>query len=325
MVALVIVGCIALSAQRKTELISSDSDRNGATDAPTPQGGRLTRRVGTVVSQVPLPSENTPLASTLKTLTQLSDSGSAAASMRLYKDLKKCDSRQASLSVLNGIYYHRAGQTDTEYEQQIRLKSQQEPEVKKALAQLDNTQALCDGIAPETITGSGEYLRDAALQNDPQGMVCYASSYELGPPYLSDAWFDYVARWRLEAPSIAQQALNAGEPGILAPLIEALMPDNPDGLKFFTLHEAVNPDPQMAYALLLVYARIAHGADLQHAQNNLRELATLLQTNQLADAQATADSLSPRFQQAISKGASLTPCPDFLSWPGDTIGSPDIQ
>src|SRR5262245_61142623 len=66
-------------------------------------------------SEVVLPPENAPLAETLKELVRLSNSGSSAASMRLFGDLRKCNLRVGALSVLNGVYYHRPGQTDSEY------------------------------------------------------------------------------------------------------------------------------------------------------------------------------------------------------------------
>lgn len=276
-------------------------------------------------SPAPLPSENAPLADVLHELVGLSNSGSAAASIRLFRDLRKCDLRRGALSVLNGVYYHRPGQTDAEYEKQVTQKLEHEPELKKALDQLNSTDNVCAGVSSDVIEARGEYLRKAALQNDPEAAVCYATSYELGPKYLSDAWFDYAARWQQEAPYFAQRALDAGQPGILAPLIDAYMPADPNTTKSYSLSEAVGPNPMLAYALSLLYTRLAHGGELQQAQNNLVALSSQLQSSQIADAQQLANALWPRFQQAGDPGQTLATCAEFLSLRTDTVSIQEAQ
>ncbi len=286
---------------------------------------RATGRVTHMSSDVPLPPANAPLEDTLKDLVQLSNSGSAAASMRLFRDLKKCALRPAKLGVLNRIYYHKPGQTDTEYAQQIEHLLEHEPAVKKALKMLDSTDALCKGISADVIEARSSYLRQAALQHDPEAMVCYATTYELGPKNLSNAWFDYVARWQHEAPYFAEQALEAGRPGILAVLIDAYMPGDLNRRIHYNLSEVVGPNPKLAYALSLLYVRLAHGADLQQAQENLVALSGRLQPSQLADAQAMADALWPRFEQATDQAKALEPCAEFLSGPTDYVTFQNAQ
>lgn len=270
-------------------------------------------------SRAALPPENASLKDTYKNLVQHSDAGSASASLRLFKNLRTCDLRRGSQSVLDGVYYHRTGQDSAAYAEQIRQKIEHEPALKQALDQLDHSDALCDGMSAEQIGTRGEYLRRAALQNDPEAMVCYLSSYELGPAYLSEAWFDYASRWQLEAPSMAQRALDAGEPGILALLIDAYMPDDPNIRRMYALSEVYAPDPQLAYALSLVSARLAQGSELAQVQGNLTQLASILQPGQAAKARALADALWPRFEQHSSSAPSLEPCHEFLSLPADSV------
>lgn len=266
-----------------------------------------------------LPPENASLKDTYENLVQLSDMGSADASLRLFKDLRTCDLRRGSQSVLDGVYYHRAGQDSAAYAEQIRQKIEGEPALKQALDQLDRSDALCDGMSAKQIGTRGEYLRRAALQNDSEAMVCYLSSYELGPAYLSDAWFDYASRWQREAPSIAQQALDAGEPGILALLIDAYMPDDPSVRRAYALSEVFAPNPQLAYALSLVYADLANGSELDQARSNLARLSSILQPEQAVNARTLADALRPRFEQLRGSAPSLEPCPEFLSLPADSL------
>lgn len=272
-------------------------------------------------SRAVLPPENAPLKNTFKNLLQLSNAGSAAASLRLFKNLRTCDLRRGSQSVLDGVYYHHTGQDSIAYAEQIREKIEHEPALKQALDQLDHSDALCDRMSAAQIGMRGEYLRRAALQNDPKATVCYLSSYELGPAYMSDAWFDYASRWQLDAPSMAQHALDAGEPGILALLIDAYLPDDPNVRRTYALSEVFSPDPQLAYALSLVYARLANGRDLEQAQSNLAQLATVLQPGQAAKARALADALWPQFEQSSSSAHLLEPCHEFLSLPADSINA----
>jgi len=277
---------------------------------------------GTPTAYVPLPPENAPLKDTYANLVQQSDAGNPEASLRLFKDLRTCDLRRGSRSVLDGVYYHRPGQDDGAYAEQIRRKIEGEPALKQALDQLDRSDALCDAIGADRIGARGEYLRRAALQDDPEATLCYLSSYELGPAYLSDAWFDYAARWQREAPSLAQRALDAGEPGILTLLIDAYMPDDPSTRRAYALSEVFAPDPQMAYALSLVYVRLARGSELEQAQGNLARLSAALPPEGAAAARALADALWPRFEARGGSAASLEPCPEFLSLPADSVGTP---
>lgn len=311
-----------------TDAQSAVGDKKSTEDTSTPafKIAQLTRPASTAHSQNVLPAENAPLSDTFKELVRLSNSGNATASMRLFRDLQKCRSRLVSESRLNAIYYRLPGQTDAEYKQWIMRESQHEPAILKALNQLDSTDTLCNGISDKIIWNSGLFLRQAALQNDPEAMVCYASSYELGQPKMfSDAWFDYAAQWKQDAPYVAQEALNAGQPGILKPLIEATLPRDPNDMYAFSLHEVVKSNPQIAYALALLYNRLVNEADHSNGKYDLAKLSSRLTPNQLADAQASADALWPRFQDANDNGASLVPCKEFLSWPMDSIGSPEAQ
>jgi hypothetical protein len=267
-----------------------------------------------------LPSENAPLEDTFRQLVRLSDAGRADASLRLFRDLRTCDLRRGAQRALDGVYYHHPGQDAAAYAGQIKQAIEKEPALKEALDQLDRSDALCAGMSAQQIGARGEYLRRAALQNDPGTMVCYLGSHELGPGYLSDAWFDYASRWQLEAPSMAQRALDAGEPGILALLIDAYLPDDPDARRMYALSEVFAPDPQLAYALSLVYARLAQGSELEQAQGVLARLSAVMQPGQIANARAQADALWPQFEQHSGSVRTLDPCHAFLSLPGDTIG-----
>ena len=287
-------------------------------DGRDPKSNRVDDHVARALFAVSLPTQNAPLKDTLADLVKLSNSGNADASLRLFSDLRKCDLRLGAQTVLNGIYYRRPGQSEADYERQIQQMLERKPELQKALDSLAVTDALCEGIGANVVQSRGDYLRKAALQHDPEAMICYVSQYEIGADYLSDAWFDYVARWRDDAPYFAQQALEAGQAGILAPLIDAYMPVDATNDKSYALSEVLRPDPVLAYALSLIYARLAHGAELQQAQNDLLSLSNALDSSQLAIAQAKADALWPRFQQASNPQNTMAPCPEFLSLPSDS-------
>lgn len=293
---------------------STDEGRT-ASDASIRNSGSPPRagRAEPVPSSISLPVENAPLTVTFQDLTRLSEAGDANASIRLFRDLNLCAYRESWQDNLR-IIDRSPGETEAEYAGNIEQRLQaNSPWLERALKRLDGTDKLCEGVDMDTILGRSRYLRQAALQNDPEAMICYAISYEFGPPYLSDAWFDYVATWKQEAPRIAQKALDAGLPGILAPLINAYLQDDPGTSKLYTLDQLIGPNPQSAYTLLLVYTRLAHGADLQNAQNQMAALSGKLPSDQLADARAMSDVLWPRFQEASAAGAPLTPCGEFTS------------
>jgi hypothetical protein len=237
--------------------------------------------------------------------------GSSAASMRLFSDLTKCKNRVGKMAFLN-YYSYSPKVDDGAVSQDPEGLGQAGQIARKALDELDSTDQLCHGITTAQIDQRGEFLRQAALQNDPEAMVCYATSYELGPRYLSDAWFDYAERWQQEAADFAQKAFDLGQADILPPLIGALTPDDPDYFKTYRLSEVVKPNQQLAYALSLLYLRLVPPDQFEQARQQAARLSIGLQPEERAAAKSTADSLWPRFEQSRGDKRVTRPCPAFI-------------
>jgi len=232
--------------------------------------------------------------------------------MRLFSDLTKCSLRATKGAVLDYYSYSPKVNGETASLPGAQQLGHAGQVAKNVLAELERTDQLCRGITAAQVDRRGEYLRQAALQNDPEAMVCYATTYELGPKYLSDSWFAYASRWQQEAPYFAQKALDLGQADILAPLIEALTPDDPNVFKTYRLSEAVKPNHQLAYALALLYQRVAPAEQLEQAQQDVSKLSEGLQRDELSAAQNTADGLWPIFANSSGDKRVTRPCPEFI-------------
>ena len=290
--------------------ITTSVSAHAATDDGTAASSRQPTRATSSSSD--LPAEGIPLANTYDHLVRLSNAGSSAASMRLFSDLTKCKNRAAKMAFLNYYSFSPTVDDRTVVSQPADGLGPVRQAAKKSLDELDSTDELCHGITTAQTDQRGEYLRQAALQNDPEAMVCYATSYELGPRYLSDAWFDYASRWQQEAPYFAQKAFDAGQTDILLPLIGALAPDDPDSHKTYRLSEVVKPNQQLAYALALLYLRLVPTDQLEQARQQAAYLSRGLHPDELAEARSTTDSLWPRFAHSRGDKRATTPCPEFV-------------
>jgi hypothetical protein len=300
----------SMSAEGSATNSSAIQPDKGASNNGT--AGSNKQSLGT--SSLPaLPAEGTPLSNTFDDLVRLSKAGSSAASMRLFSDLTKCNIRAAKVAVVDSYSFSPTADGGTAGSQQGTQELGQWGQVaKKALDELEASDQLCHGVTAAQINQRGEYLRQAALQNDPEAMVCYATSYELGPKYLSNEWFDYASRWKQEAPFFAQKALDLGQADILQPLIGAFTPDDPNTLKTYRLTEAVKPNQQLAYALALLYQRLVPADQRKRAHQDVAKLSIGLQPEELVAAKNTAESLWPRFAHSSGDKRVTRPCPTFI-------------
>lgn len=170
------------------------------------------------VQSAALPPADTPLKQIFDSLAARAKSGDAAASMRLFHDLQRCNKRGQQMQLLNAVdSWRNPSAEDVSPEQHADLVKQANEEQQQLLDSLKSTDQLCAGIAASDIDQRGEWLRTAALDGDAEAMVCYAAApNDFGPKYFTDTWFDWMQRWRTEAPKFAAQAYAAGQGDVVA-------------------------------------------------------------------------------------------------------------
>lgn len=268
-----------------------------------PESNRLTSEA--------LPPEGSPLQANYSELIRRAGLGETKAAMRLFSDLTKCRLRHRQMKMLNHFSFPLSNDEGKPVAQSPLSKSQI-PWAEKALSQLDSTDTLCDGITSEEIDRRGDALREAALGGDTEAMVCYAASTDFGPPYLSDAWFDYVERWKGEAIPFALRAFDAGQSDVLLILIEGLTPRNANSATTYQFSELVEPDQPMAYSLSILYQRLVPQAETEDAAQRVKRLEAGLSAHQKTVAEAFADSAWPRFASSAGQEGNSVPCQKYI-------------
>jgi hypothetical protein len=254
----------------------------------------------------PLPPPGTALAKIYDNLAARARSGDAMAAMRLLMDLQRCSGRRNNVFMMNVLddSLHTGHATGNETNAAL----------KPILDGLDATDLLCAGITPEQIDRRGDWLRTAALNGDPEAMVCYAAwPNDFGPKFLSDAWFDWMQNWSKEAPEMAAQANAAGQADVVA-LFQEAYANNPITGQQNTMYpfgQLVQPDPILYVAYFDLYERLRpNSSGSARAAELAKELA--LTPAQIAQAQAFADAQWPRFAAHAGERNNVIPCRDGL-------------
>jgi hypothetical protein len=292
-----------LSAHGASEAIAASANPSGAasrTPSPPRPIARQQRglsKSATVENTPPLPVAGAPLRETYAELSARAQNGESAAAKRLFFDLQRCHARKTQMQMLD-LY--------ASPEQPTSAKSEQ---AKRILDKLDVSDALCAGIAGDQIEQRGEWLREAALDGDAEAMVCYAAMpNDFGPSFLSDAWFDWMQRWRDEAPALVERADAAGQADVVALLRDAYTEQIIFGerISIYGISHLTAPDPVRAYAYALLYERLKPANSTRSfAETNLRPNLT---PQQVAQGQGIADAAWPRFAVHVGDPAAALPC-----------------
>ncbi len=222
----------------------------------------------------PLPAEGTPLAAIADELAERARAGDNAAAMRLAFDLQRCS--------------WKLGFT---------------------LDQAAERSVFCEGIDHKRIDARGEWLLLAADRGDVEAMTCYAAHpNDLGPKFLSDAWFDWSQRWRDRAPAFAARAYELGQADLPGLLADAYSGHELHGMRVqhhaFTL--LVQPDPARAAAYREISRRVSVGGIPPVPLPGVR--GDVLSEIEQRRAQAMVDRDWPRFAQAPVDRSNQMPC-----------------
>lgn len=261
----------------------------------------------------PLPPAGTPLKQTYDDLAARAKAGDAAASMRLFHDLQRCNKRANQMQLLNAIDSWRNPAPGSASPEQIAaIVKQANDDQQHLLTALKATDQLCAEIPEDAINHFGEWLRTAALDGDAQAMVCYAGTpNDFGPKYLSTAWFDWMQRWRDEAPRFAAQAYAAGQADVVALLQDAYSDDQNflnERMPQFSYGQLVTPDPVLAAGYAMLYERLVPQSAIQSSHRVVIEHEAHLTSAQIEQARTFSDAAWPRFAAQAGRHGNLLPC-----------------
>lgn len=256
----------------------------------------------------PLPPIDTPLGKVYADLAARARNGDTAAAMRLVYDLQRCKQREFMASfttVVANRFRSEAGAATAKqmHDDNIQLE--------RNLDYLDKMDAFCAGITTAQIDRRGEWLHEAALDGDPEAMVCYANNpFDFGPKLLSDGWFDWAEQWRVDAPQFVAQAFGAGQADVIPLLQDAYSDMRITDTRYTTYQfgQLMAPDPTLSYAYALLFERVVPQKYLPYAQRRATAAQQSLSTDQMAQAQAFADAESPRFAAQAGNRDNILPC-----------------
>ena len=164
-----------------------------------------------------MPVAGLPLSESFDALAARARGGDASASMRLLRDMRRCQQREMLATILSLPELRPAQEDELPPElretRNARLAEQKRvrDEAQKKLAA---SEALCDGVTPAELATLGEWLERAADSGDPGAAFCYviaATSDGYAPSdRYSDEWVAWMQRYRSKAYAYSERAFEAG-------------------------------------------------------------------------------------------------------------------
>ncbi|MEO8959033.1 MAG: hypothetical protein ABI304_08825, partial [Rudaea sp.] len=151
---------------------------------------------------------------------------------------------------------------------------------------------------------------------DAEAMVCYAAMpNDFGPKYLTDAWFDWVQRWRIEAPQFTAQAYAAGQGDVVALFRDAYGENQHMMNERFSAYPysyLVTPEPVLAAGYAMLYQRLAPASSADSGQYQVVSTQEKLTPEQIEQARDFADAAWPNFAAQAGLPGNLEPCMQSL-------------
>ncbi|GGA67813.1 hypothetical protein GCM10011521_02420 [Arenimonas soli] len=165
----------------------------------------------------PLPAQDLPFSQALPDLLARADAGDARAACRLGHGLLRCQHSARWNKIIGRL----VGRPDleTEYERRGDLAAANRVAAEE-LWRLEVARD-CD-LLPASLHDQGSrYLREAALDGDPEAMLAYGLGHQWNPGGRGVAAGSDFDTWRNEAPGMLQRALRAGHPAAAFALASA--------------------------------------------------------------------------------------------------------
>jgi hypothetical protein len=275
----------------------SDVAASAARDDGSPATPPRTMPVRVRVSPAPprevpaTPADNLPLAQSFEALAVRARAGDAVASMRLFREVRRCQERPMLESISNGP------QAGAEYADSLpeSMREHVLADIREsrhrrehASSKLAASQAACAGVTQAEIATLGEWLERAADSGDPGAAYCYVLSgttdaYAPAERY-SDEWVEWMERYRSKAHDYAEFAFSHGYQG--ASWYLYWVAAGPYAMPAFQVDHDIPRDYARAYAIALLQTELVE-------RNANRDEAA-----ELADWQDSADRLSAALDDA---------------------------
>ena len=167
-------------------------------------------------------------------------------------------------------------------------------------------QKRCEGIDPEALSRSAEWIRQAAAAGDPEAQLCYAlAPNEWNREILSPQWVDWSERWNNESPAFVRQAFENGLPEAAAVLSGMYSAWQPRDARPW--NGRLGDDPYWAYAYAAIAQQTLSPDQAARWSEIQRSNAARLSAERIAQANAwvTAARARIRFQ-----APAVGPSPD---------------
>ncbi len=262
------------------------------------------------------PAADLPLADSFDALAARARGGDASASMRLLRDMRRCQQRGLLETVL-ALPELRPAEGDELPPELRETRNARLAEQKRVRAdaqrKLAASEALCDGVTPAELATLGEWLERAADSGDPGAEFCYlvaATSNGFAPAdRYSDAWVEWMKRYRSKAYAYSERAFAAGY-AMASVYLYDVAAGPYISTPAFPLDPDLPPDSERAYGFALMHIDlIERGASPFSAEEEpaWRESAETLRANLDAGAVARAQAWAER--EAARVASSTPPAP----------------
>ncbi len=232
------IGWYLLGRDERTATTAVDI-ATGPAPAPAPidkpRPARVSTSASMAVASAPLPPNGTPLSKIHDDLAARARAGDNAAALRLVADLQLCmrsKTFQESIALNLKLLRTQVKDVDLDHVARVIVELEQRSEF---------LQVVCEGATDRMIEDRGEWLLLAVGRGDPEAMACFAGfPRAFAPPFLSDAWFIWAARWRDEAVPLALRAYALGNKDVLPLLADAYSGGVDKGFSFPGTSELAN-------------------------------------------------------------------------------------
>ncbi|MET0225232.1 MAG: hypothetical protein ABW187_02210 [Dokdonella sp.] len=248
---------VATSQQR----LAARSDIRRSDPAPV-------RGLPTTPAALPnVPPTDAPLQQAFDVLAERARAGDASASMRLLRELGRCENRAQTGEFASQPDDPTGPPQAGEDPWLAWLRTTFARGRAAARIEYAATADLCSGVTHAQIATLGECLQRSAASGDAESELCYAlvaASSTYAPDRYSDEWIKWMQRYRLQARAYAEDAFSAGL-AHAAPVLYAVYAGPYADTPPVMIEDGVAPDLERAYALALFIAQHleAHPSDVQ--------------------------------------------------------------
>ena len=297
------VAATAAAHARAESAAQDDANRLAASATPSKSPAHASPKKSPSASgaTAALPPPGTPLKSILADLKQRADEGDAAASSRLYRDLRTCAAvqridRQAPTMSGNRLLNQDVADMSPE---ELRSGERRLGRLQGRLDFARDNAALCDDLAASDFAELVPATLQAAQQGDAQAAACYVGANPGSWAGLLDNP-QWVSDYKDNALPLANSAIEQGNWAMVGIMVAAY---DGNARSANLLGQVTGTDPAQAYtyAKLMNLGQPAGGPSSPRAANFLSSLAAQLTPEQVQAADAQAQKMFQQYFDGASR------------------------